>query len=29
MVVNRGNKHTFVGMNIEITDSGKIKILID
>ena len=29
VVVNRGNKHTFVGMDIEITDNGKIKILMD
>ena len=29
MVLNRGNKHTFVGMDIEITDNDKIKVLMD
>ena len=28
MVVNRGNKHNFVGMDIELRDDGRVKIFM-
>ena len=28
MTVNRGNKHTFLGMDFELTSDGKVSIMV-